>query len=463
MVLADEIEISEHMTTKQAAKSAIEPNWENKTLFLGDNLHIMRRMNSSLMDLIYLDPPFNSHRKYKAPIGANREITEIFNDIWREEDLDQLEHALLAQYTAEELPLFSQARYKGFNPLYSAITASRATHGKWMFTYLIMMSMRLIEMRRLLKETGSIYLHCDPYASHYLKMVMDAIFGKENFRREIVWAMPRPSGFKTQAQNWIRGHDTILYYTKTPGRQIFNKQYEPYNAEYLKHFKKSDEQGPYWKRDGKKRRLRKGFNLHDTWSDIQPLQTQSVSKEEGTGWPTQKPLKLLERIIKSSSNQGDIVFDPFCGCATACVASEKLGREWIGIDIAEQARVEIKKRMIKLAIDRGNKELAIWKGIHIRDLQKSVASLWRDELGKLPHPRTHKNALYGKQEGRCAACGGHQEIRNLEVDHIVPKAKGGTDHISNLQLLCPGCNRMKGDRPQAYLDAELKRLGIVLN
>ncbi len=169
------------MTTKQAAEKSVEPNWKNKTLFLGDNLHIMRRMNSSLIDLIYADPPFNTGRKFRAPIGADKEITEVFSDIWREEDLDQLEHALLAQYEGEDLPLFSRARYKGFNPLYSAITASRATHGKWMFSYLIMMSMRLIETRRLLKETGSIYLHCDQSASHYLKLVMDALFGKENF------------------------------------------------------------------------------------------------------------------------------------------------------------------------------------------------------------------------------------------------------------------------------------------
>ena len=155
----------------QAAERIIEPNWKNKTLFLGDNLHIMRRMNSSLMDLIYADPPFNSGRKYRAPIGDAEELEVVFSDIWREEDLDQLEHALLAQHKNEmdDLSLFARSRYQGFNPLYSAITSSRATHGKSMFTYLIMMAIRLIECRRLLKDTGSIYLHCDASASHYLK------------------------------------------------------------------------------------------------------------------------------------------------------------------------------------------------------------------------------------------------------------------------------------------------------
>ena len=158
------------------------------------------------------------------------------------------------------------------------------------------------------------------------------------------------------------------------------------------------------------------------------------------------------------------MFDPFCGCTTTLVAAEKLGREWVGIDLAERAKVEIQKRMKKLAIDRGENELAIWKGIHIRDLKKSgLRGLQRTDQGKLPHYRTHKTWLYGKQEGYCAGCGKHFEKRNLDVDHYVPKSKGGTDHRDNLQLLCGACNRMKGNRPQAYLEAQLKRLGIILD
>ena len=204
------------MTTQHAAERIIEPNWKNKTLFLGDNLHIMRRMNSSLMDLIYADPPFNSGSKYRAPIGDAGELEEVFSDYWHEQDLDQLEHALLAQYKDEmemdDLSLFSRSRHKDFNPLYSIITSSRAAHGKHMFTYLIMMAMRLIECRRLLKETGSIYLHCDASASHYLKMVMDAIFGKDNFRNEIIWHYGKMSN---ASRNFPQNHDTILRYSKS--------------------------------------------------------------------------------------------------------------------------------------------------------------------------------------------------------------------------------------------------------
>ena len=441
------------MTTQQAAEKIIEPNWMNKTLFLGDNLHIMRRMNSGLMDLIYADPPFNTGRKFRAPIGADKEITEVFSDIWREEDLDQLEHALLAQYRGEDLEMPSGARQSGFNPLYSAITASRAAHGKWMFSYLIMMSMRLIECRRLLKETGSIYLHCDPTASHYLKMVMDAIFGKDNFRNEIIWHYKNASRGK---YNWAKSHDTIFYYCKNhKANPTFNRD------DVLVPFESGMTAWRYSKGGQSGKEMPKG----KTPDNVICMPSLNAMAKERCGWPTQKPLPLLERIIKASSNPGDIVFDPFCGCTTTMVAAEKLGRQWVGIDIAEQAGVEIKKRMLKLAIDRGEDELAIWRGIHPRDLRtaKQLDRLERTEWGKLPHPRTHKKWLYGEQSGHCAGCGKHFEERHLEIDHYVPKSKGGTDHRSNLQLLCGACNRMKGNRPQAYLEAQLKRLGIILD
>lgn len=202
--------------------------------------------------------------------------------------------------------------------------------------------------------------------------------------------------------------------------------------------------------------------MGDNWTDILSFQATSRSKER-TGYDTQKPLKLYERIIKASSNPGDRVFDPFCGCTTTLVAAEKLGREWVGIDLAARAEAEIKKRMMKLAIDRGENELAIWNGIHIRKKHETLRGLHRTDLGKLPPYRTHKNWLYGECGGICAGCGKHFEKRNLTIDHYVPKFKGGTDHRSNLQLLCGACNSMKGDRPQAYLEKQLKRLGIILD
>ena len=165
-------------------------NWKDKTIFIGDNLHVMRGMNSDSVDLIYLDPPFNSNRNYAAPIGSQA-AGAAFKDTWTLNDIDIAEHGELAE---------------GAPSLHTVIQAARETHGKGMQSYLIMMSTRLLEMERILKDTGSIYLHCDPTASHYLKLVMDAVFGRDNFQNEVVWK-------RTSAHNdpgrFGRIHDTI--------------------------------------------------------------------------------------------------------------------------------------------------------------------------------------------------------------------------------------------------------------
>ena len=297
-------------------------NWQNKTIWTGDNLPILRGMNSESVDLIYLDPPFNSNTNYAAPIGSEAAGAE-FKDTWTLNEINLAWHGLIKH------------EHPG---LYAMLTAVRMLHGESMMAYLIDMIPRLMELKRLLKPTGSIYLHCDPHASHYLKLVMDALFGSINFRREIVWKMPRPSGFKTRAANWARNHDIILYYAASE-TFTFHKQYEPYQDDYLKHFNRTDSEGKYWLRDGRKRRLGQGYTLGSTWTDIPSLQTQSVSRREGTGYPTQKPLALLERIIAASSNEGDMVLDPFCGSATTCLAAQRLCRRWVGIDrLPEAAR-----------------------------------------------------------------------------------------------------------------------------
>ena len=451
------------------AERIVEPNWLNKTLFLSDNLPVMRRMNSGLLDLIYLDPPFNSNRKFRQPLGDGG-MREVFKDIWRETDLDQAECAQLAgEYPA----------------LYSAITAAKTCHGGSMFSYLLMMAPRLMECHRLLKETGSLYLHCDPTASHYLKTILDAIFQPQNFRNEIVWCYGK---WSNRSNCFQRNTDHILFYAKTEDA-TFNilrefsddkkrKMEKGYITNTVRNAKSSSgrirqlivydrvkaavkiKEGDY---DNIVYAEGKGSPMKNWWT-IPHLNSQA---KERSGYPTQKPQALLERIIRASSNQGDWVFDPFCGCATTLVAAEKLNRKWIGIDVSPQSSKEIKKRMIKLAIDREENELAIWKGIHNRDLRtaKQLAQLDRTEWGELPPPRTHKKRLFGEQKGQCAAagCPNNPGYDNMEVDHIVPKSKGGTDHGSNLQLLCSGCNRKKGDRPQAYLDDQLKKLGITLH
>lgn len=270
------------------------PKLEPNRLFWGDNLHVMRMLPSNSIDLIYIDPPFFSGTEYNVIFGDQNEIRS-FTDIW-----------------------------EGGMP-----------------SYLIWLNARLLEMKRLLKPTGSIYVHLDWHASHYVKIEMDKIFGYDNFRREIIWDIAVLSGYKSKANNWIRGHDTILYYTKT-NKCIFNKQKQEHRSEYIERFNKIDKDGrKYFDGRGDKRYLdnvlANGKPVGDVWSDIKSFQQIPTSKQK-IGYPTQKPEMLLERIIKSATNEGDVVADFFCGGGTTPIVAQKLNRRWISCD---QSRVAV--------------------------------------------------------------------------------------------------------------------------
>ena len=397
---------------------------KNRTIFTWDNLPIMRGMNSESVDLIYLDPPFNSKHNYAAPIGS-KAAGAAFKDTWTLSDVDRT--------WVDEL--------KKRNPdLYAVIFAIGKVGGKSNMSYMIYMAVRMLEMHRILKNTGSIYLHCDPTMSHSLKLMMDAIFGRGNFRNEIVWRIGWISGYKTKKIGWIRNHETLLYYLRTDlAIEQFNKEYIPYPADYRR-------------RDGK-RPTGKGIPIEDTWNCsagdvLDSIMIKSFSQEK-TGYPTQKPLALLHRIIKASSNKGDMVFDPFCGCATTLVAAEKLQRQWAGIDISDKA-VDLIKVRLRDEVQVG----ALLGKLHVRtDIPK------RTDLGKLLPVSTHKQDLYGEQGGYCAGCDHHYQMKDLEIDHIIPKADGGTDHVGNLQLLCGNCNKVKGKRTMEELLTALSQRG----
>jgi site-specific DNA-methyltransferase (adenine-specific) len=395
-------------------------------LFYGDNLDVLREhIASESVDLIYLDPPFNSNANYnilfksKTGDGADAQI-EAFEDTWHWND-----HAEDA---------FDQVIRSGNTDAAELLRAMRTFLGENdMMAYLSMMAIRLIELHRVLKPTGSLYLHCDPTASHYLKLLLDGVFGADRFRNEIAW---KRTGVHGDSKTWSRVTDTIFFYTKGP-TFTWNEPLEDHSEDYIKsHYSSVDESGRQyqltsmlspsprpnmmyeWKGfpsppmgwrfskermtsldaegliwyptlpDGsldvsKRPRFKRyldeqiGTRVTTIWTDIAPINARA---QERLGYPTQKPLALLERIVEASSNEGDIVLDPFCGCGTALHAAQKLGRRWIGIDITHLAIHLIEHRLkdafpgIEFEVHGTPKDLASARDLAERD--KHQFELW---------------------------------------------------------------------------------------
>ncbi|RKU33960.1 hypothetical protein C6495_08855 [Candidatus Poribacteria bacterium] len=299
-------------------------------LFYGDCLDNLREyVGDETVDGCYLDPPFNSDATYNRPFRRKEQGKQTkapamaFHDMWHWDEASRRAYERLCASPRAEISDMARGLYLILGE-------------KPMTAYCFYMAERLLEIHRVLKPTGSVYLHCDPTASHYLKVIMDAIFGEKNFRNEVIWRIGWVSGFKTQKRGWIRNHDTLLYYTKTPAAQkVFNKEYLPYPPDYVR-------------RDGSKPRG-KGIPLEDTWNchsgdRLDSIMIKSLSTEK-LGYPTQKPLALLERIIKACSNEGDVILDPFCGCGTTLHAAQKLNRRWLGMDISYGAINVVKERL----------------------------------------------------------------------------------------------------------------------
>lgn len=441
-------------------------------LFYGDNLVVLREsIKDESVDLVYLDPPFNSKRDYnllfKSPEGGESHAQiEAFEDTWHWSEQAEREYAEILK--------------NGHTEVADLITAFRSFLGENdLMAYLVMMANRLIELHRVLKPTGSLYLHCDPTASHYLKLVLDAVFGVENFLNEIIWQRTAVKG--DAARKYGSVHDTILFFRRSEKTE-FHPVHLGADESYLGRFRldDGDPRGAYrlapldspsprpnltyeykgyqppikgWRvsrevmeqldREGRLvfprtltgRIARKHFlaeqsgrKASDVWIDIPPLQ---ASAAERLGYPTQKPLALLERILSASSNPGDVVLDPFCGCGTATHAAQKLGRQWVGIDITHLAISLIEKRLkdafpgIAFEVHGTPKDLAGARDLAARD--KYQFQWWACSL-------VDAQPFQGKKKGADGGIDGLIYFADAEqgkplTRRVIVSVKGG-DHVS---------------------------------
>ena len=487
---------------------------QNRTIFCRDNIDILQGINSNSIDLIYLDPPFNKNDTFISKKNKNiekikqffieeqkqhnrfpdedfaevfKDNTASFSDIWTENDINSYYYTQIDKFN---------------NKLVTYLDSIKDFSIKGGFYYLLYMTVRLIEMKRILKDTGSIYYHCDPTFSHYIKAVLDRIFGVENFRNEIVWYYGGPVKL---SDRFPRKNDIIYFYTKSENSS-FNHLYNDI-PEYLYQRSRKDIDGRLWvdqrlgvsgetlkklreenrtfktKRGGERRKQyldeMKGMPLSNVW-DISIINSQS---KERTGYPTQKPLALLERIIKASSNEGDIVLDPFCGCATTCIASENLNRQWIGIDWNKQSFYMIYYRAYLLDIlgtehaptlfssgliqetniprrtDVSDAELLQIE--NERQNKEEIKQTKKIRRMSFEDRRIAKELLYEEQAGICNGCDAYMRSVDLTIDHITPQAQEGDDDLDNLQLLCYRCNNWKRTKDMKYLFDQLYEKNII--
>ncbi len=444
------------------------------TLYYGDNLRILRdHIASESVDLVYLDPPFNSNATYnvlfRSPTGEQSQAQiEAFEDSWHWNETAEL--------------AFDEVIKSGNSDAAEMLRAMRSfLKENDMMAYLAMMAVRLLELHRVLKPTGSLYLHCDPTVSHYLKTMLDAVFGAARFSNEIIWKRTSSkSDYSQGAKHYPRLHDTILFYRKSdasPFVPVFTKHDPEYIRQKYPHTDSDgrryglwDMTGPggeakgnplyevfgvsrYWRyskkrmeqmiadglviqpRPGAVPREKRylddsaGVAIGDVWTDIPPINSQA---QERLGYPTQKPLPLLERIISASSNEGDVVLDPFCGCGTTVHAAQKLNRRWVGIDITHLAIRLIRRRLIDAFPQAEFEVHGVPKDVEgaraLADADKHQFQLWAlSMIEAQPYKSGQKGAdrgvdgfLYFKPDGKV-------------TEKAIVSIKGG-DHVSDTMV-----------------------------
>ena len=500
-----------------------KPNFVNRTIYHADNLSVLKGMNSESVHLIATDPPFNKNRDFHATPDSLARGAK-FQDRW---SWDRDVHDEWMDEMRED-----------WESVWWVIEAARKAYGDDMGAFLCWLGVRLMEMHRVLRDDGSIYLHMDHTAHAYVKGVMDGVFGKDNFRNDIIWKRST----RSDGRRYGRTHDTIFFYTKSDDF-TWHDVYTKLDAEYVERFyREADERGDYsradltgpgisagesgkpwrgidpgtsgrcwsvprtgryaawierrhipgyrdiqsplkrldllekhgfihWPKRGKGwprlKRYKIASNqqpINDVFDDIRPVSNLSG---EDSGYPTQKPLALYERIIRASSNRGDMVLDPFAGCATTPVAAERLGRQWVGIDIWQGAHRLVLERLgneflsvpevssgrlfnlgavtyTKEPPERKDDRVEAAPGLELREPERVP------KYQQLSHDRMKSYLADAQRNWRgriiCAGCGRGYDIRMMHLDHKQPRSKGGADYITNRVLLCGYCNGRKGNR-----------------
>ena len=462
-------------------------------LYYGDNLRVLREhIADESVDLVYLDPPFNSNASYnvlfKAPDGVESGAQiEAFGDTW--------------EWGSAAEEAFAEVLHGPNSDAAEMLRAMRQFLGEnAMMAYLAMMAVRLIELHRVLKPTGSLYLHCDPTASHYLKILLDAVFGAHCFKNEIDW---KRTTTHSDSQTWSNNADCILFYARREKGFTWNTPREVHSAEYIKSkygHGDGDGRGPYhlhnmtspsprpkmmydWKGfphpekgwryqketmqklhdegriyypvtkscepDTKKRaRLKRylsemaGGVIGDIWTDIYPVNSQA---QERLGYPTQKPVALLERIVAASSNPGDVVLDPFCGCGTTVHAAEKLGRRWIGIDVTHLAIGLIQRRLgeaFGLTLDRDYELHGTPRDLPgaqaLAEADKHQFELWAVSL--IPNAQPWKGGRKGADQGRDGIL--YVQDAAKKPHPCIIEVKGGAINDGQIRSLIGAMERM---------------------
>ena len=452
-------------------------------------------MNSESVDLIATDPPFNKGRDFHATPDSLASGAK-FQDRWswerdvHQEWLDKIKDDYPAVWEVIDAANAVRMRKTKKN-----LKQPRDVVGSDMGAFLCFMAVRLLEMHRVLRDDGSIFLHCDPTASHYLKAIMDAIFGWRNFRNEIVWCYTDPAGRKN-TDYYKKTHDFIFWYAKDAKKCKTNRlNMVPLSESTIKRYGKYfDKQGQItyaalkMTNPGVFAALKgvpddlnevwmdrnKGTVAGDWWTDITPVRRKGGKQKpaEQVLWPTQKPLKLYRRLVETASYKDDIVLDPFAGCATACIAAEQLGRQWVAIDIWDKAKVALLHRLESEGMI--HKSSSGQGHLFAKDILFTAEPPKRTDGGgeaapflrvkeRIKEPEGHKMSraemykfLLTQQGYKCQGCDREfDDPRYLELDHNTPRSDGGLNHISNRILLCSPCNRTKSNQ---YTLSGLRRI-----